>query len=197
MKQFKQPSELAKQHFDRCVLIKIYFAARERSSYFGRLSRKSVKAPSGLTLCALTFRGIQRQIESHRSGGQGSAWYIFEWPALAFMARERSLIVYDISTEELATCKGPLPSSALIGDIATELSSRGDWVRLFDVPNDLIGPAPLPFRYHTSFSAGRHRLLGWRPQTSDPDMTDSLRVVARFVAKIVVWRQALENGPNA
>src|SRR5438105_2865181 len=104
MRRFKQTSELAKQQFDRCVLIKVYFAARERSAYFGRLSRTTVETPAGMPLYALTFGSIQRQVESNRTRGQGSGWAILELPALAFMARERALIVYDLSSEPLATC---------------------------------------------------------------------------------------------
>lgn len=199
MRLFKQPSELAKQHFDRCVLIKVYFAARYRNAYFGRVSQTTVEDPSGLALYSLTFSDIQRKIESRRNGGQGSSWTIFELPALAFMARERALVVYDLSTdpEPLAICKGPTPSSPLIADIAKALSNRGDLVLLFDVPNDRVGPAPLPFRRHTSFSSGSSRLLGWRPRHDDSDTADYLRIISRFVTKLIVWRQSFEREAEA
>jgi hypothetical protein len=193
MKIFDYNSELAKQQFDRCLLVKVFFAARDRSAYHGRGSRTTVQAPDGSPLYSLSFGGIQRQIESRRRGGQGSAWRIFELPAIAFMARESTLVVYDLSGATMPSCIGSMPPSPLVSDVAQQLSARGDFILLFHVPNRQIAPAQLPLRDHKSFQSSRSQLLGWRSNPPIDDMASPLKIIARFIAKITVWRQSYKN----
>lgn len=193
MKIFDYNSELAKQQFDRCLLVKTFFAARERSAFHGRSSRTTVTAPDGRTFNSLSFGGIQRQIESHRRDGQGSAWRIMEFPAIAFMARESTLVVEDLSGATMPAFNGSMPPSPLVSDIARQLSEQGDDVRLYHVPNRQIVSAQLPLRDHVSFKSSRSQLLGWRPNPVGDDMTAPLKTIARFIAKITVWRQSYKD----
>lgn len=50
MKNFKDISEIAKQHFDRCLIIKVFFAQRFHSAYHGRVSHTTVSSEEGKPL---------------------------------------------------------------------------------------------------------------------------------------------------
>jgi hypothetical protein len=186
LRAYRGNSVLATRHFDTCVLAKVYFGSRLHTAYYGRRSERQLGS-QGAAYRAISFKDIQREIEKRRIRGQGSAWQIYELPAPAFIARDRALLIFDVSDRQLRVLNRTRIKSTLIRDIATQFeSSENVW--LYDISSRSLVPPILPFRGHTSFADGRSRLLGWKPIEYGDDFT-LLQSVLQFVSHTVMWRQ--------
>jgi hypothetical protein len=186
LRAYRDTSPLATRHFDTCVLAKVYFGSRLHRAYFGRRSERTLGA-EGAPYRAISFKDIQRNIEKRRVGGQGSVWQIYELPVPAFVARDRALLVFDVSDTKSGVLKQTTIESTLIRDIAKQFHSH-DNVWLYDVSSRALTQPILPFCGHTSFEAGRTKLLGWKPKQYEDGFT-LLQSVLQFISRTIIWRQ--------
>src|SRR5438105_15884959 len=143
LRTYRDTSPLATRHFDTCAFTKVYFASRRHSAWFGRRSERTV-GDRGAPFRAISFKDIQRDIEKRRVGGQGSLWQIYELAAPAFVARDRALLIFDVSDTESGILKRTTIKSTLVRDIAKQFESHEN-VWLYDVSTSALSPPVLPF----------------------------------------------------
>jgi len=184
------PPPIAKRSFGSCYLAKIYYATRKRNSFWGSRSHESISAFPYAT----SFEKLHERVRTRRNGGQGSTWFIWDVPACAFSAGDRTLLLTDLSSPVPFNRHAFVaPLSIRIGDIAGAFGETG--ISRFLCPSTDLLPAPLPFicrEFYTDGASG-----GWQPAGESVESSCSLEAAMQVISRLTAWRQSFYNEAQA
>ena len=167
------PAGIADETVTSSFLSKVFHFSEGRNAYWGSWS----SGYPGDSSFDLDEAVLKKRVESERK--QGSQFTLTELPALALMARNYDLLLFQ--TWGSAPFKR-IPRDAIVGksmfEIARSICKHEHWITTFIVPRGQSKLPILPFKTFRSSPQGAGYSLGWDRLKSKYDLSSIMELVA-------------------